>query len=104
MASEIASSSLTGRPPISGISPSRPGRWPMVRWNAASAMRTCASACTRSARAPLEARLGLRHVGDREFADAEAFARGVELLDQHRHVVAARIGDGDVLHQVGVGR
>ncbi len=52
MASEIASSSLTGRPPISGISPSRPGRWPMVRWNAASAIRTCVSACTRSARAP----------------------------------------------------
>ena len=50
----------------------------------------------------LEPRFGLRHVGDRELADAEAFAGGVELLDEHQHVVTARIGDGDVLHQVGV--
>ena len=51
----------------------------------------------------LEARLGLRDVGDGELADAEAFARGIELLHQHPDVVLARIDDADVAHQVGVG-
>ena len=51
----------------------------------------------------LEAGFGLRHVGDGELADPEALARGVELLDQHPHVVPARIDDADVAHQVGVG-
>jgi hypothetical protein len=54
--------------------------------------------------ASLETRLGLRHVGDREFADPEALAGRVELLHEHAHVVAARVGDADVLDEVGIGR
>ena len=44
IASEIASSSLIGKPPIRGISPSLPGFCPIARWKAASAIRICASA------------------------------------------------------------
>ena len=51
-----------------------------------------------------EASLGLRHVGDRQFADPEALAGRVELLDQHPDVVAASVGNADVLYQVRIRR
>ena len=56
-------------------------------------MRTCGLGLHQVGLGELQPRLGLRHVGDREFADAEALARGVELLDEDADVVVARIGD-----------
>ena len=98
MASAIASSSLAGSAADQRhLAQPCPAAAPTMRWKAASVDAHLRLGLHQVGLGLLEARLGLRDVGDRQLADAEAFARGVELLDQHPDVVPARIGDGDVL-------